>query len=199
MPRLALSKSSMSKESAKLKTYERFLPSLDMKRKQLIAERAKASRALLTGEAEFDAILERVGEELPMLAMPLSNLEGMARITEVRVGVENIVGTELPRLDGVGIDVHRFPLLGKPHWIDALEQQLRNALELSIEIQVLQQRLDLLNDAVRTITQRVNLFEKVLIPRTRHNIKTIGIFLADAERAAVVRAKISKNKRAAAS
>jgi V/A-type H+-transporting ATPase subunit D len=56
----------------------------------------------------------------------------------------------------------------------------------------------LLDDAVHKVTQRVNLFEKVLIPRTREHIRRIRIYLADAERAAVVRSKIAKRKRAAA-
>ncbi len=50
---------------------------------------------------------------------------------------------------------------------------------------------------MRTVTQRVNLFDKVLIPQTRENIKRIRIALSDAERAAVVRSKIAKKKRAA--
>ena len=49
--------------------------------------------------------------------------------------------------------------------------------------------------AVRRITQRVNLFEKVLIPQADTNIQRIQIYLADAERAAVVRSKIAKAKR----
>jgi V/A-type H+-transporting ATPase subunit D len=51
--------------------------------------------------------------------------------------------------------------------------------------------------AVRRITQRVNLFEKVLIPQTRENIRRINVYLGDAERAAVVGAKIAKRKREA--
>jgi V/A-type H+-transporting ATPase subunit D len=62
--------------------------------------------------------------------------------------------------------------------------------------QVERRRLALLDEAVRTITQRFNLFDQVLIPRTRANIKRIQIFLADGERAAVVRAKIAKAKQA---
>ena len=42
MARLALNKSSLSKLTRQLGTFERFLPSLDLKRKQLMAERAKA-------------------------------------------------------------------------------------------------------------------------------------------------------------
>jgi V/A-type H+-transporting ATPase subunit D len=52
-----------------------------------------------------------------------------------------------------------------------------------------------LGEAVRKITQRVNLFEKVLIPTTEKNILRIRIYLGDAERAAVVRSKIVKTKR----
>ena len=58
-------------------------------------------------------------------------------------------------------------------------------------------RLVLLETAVKTITQRVNLFDKVLIPKTKSNIKDIKIYLSDEEMAAVVRSKISKRKRAA--
>jgi V/A-type H+-transporting ATPase subunit D len=50
--------------------------------------------------------------------------------------------------------------------------------------------------AVRRVTQRVNLFEKVLIPRARHDIARIRIFLSDLERSAVVTSKIAKAKRA---
>ena len=60
-----------------------------------------------------------------------------------------------------------------------------------------QRRGALLDAALRKVTQRVNLFEKVLIPRARDNIRRIRIYLGDAERAAVVRSKIAKRKRAA--
>ena len=48
--------------------------------------------------------------------------------------------------------------------------------------------------AVRRITQRVNLFEKILIPNAQKNIQRIRIFLGDAERSAVVRSKLAKAK-----
>ena len=58
------------------------------------------------------------------------------------------------------------------------------------------ERVARLNQQVRRITQRVNLFEKVLIPRARENIKRIHIGLGEQERSAVVRSKIAKKKRA---
>lgn len=42
MARLALNKSSLARESGQLSEYKRFLPSLELKRLQIMAERAKA-------------------------------------------------------------------------------------------------------------------------------------------------------------
>ena len=73
---------------------------------------------------------------------------------------------------------------------------LRDALALTVRLQVEWERLHRLERAVRRVTQRVNLFDKVLIPRTREHIRRIRIHLADGERSAVVRAKLAKRKQA---
>ena len=59
------------------------------------------------------------------------------------------------------------------------------------------ERIKRLDHAIRRTTQRLNLFDKVLIPRAKENIKRIKIYLSDMETAAVVRSKIAKRKRAA--
>ena len=41
MAKLQLSKSALAREQKSLKTFQRFLPSLDLKRQQVMAERAK--------------------------------------------------------------------------------------------------------------------------------------------------------------
>jgi V/A-type H+-transporting ATPase subunit D len=196
MARLSLSKSSLSKQSRQLKTYERFLPSLDLKRKQLMAERAKARAALAGTERDMEALRQRVGERLPMLANHEVELAQLVSIRGVRLGQENLVGTRLPTLEGVDVAVRDYGLIAKPHWVDQVAQELIRMLELQVSQRVQRRRLALLETAVRKVTQRVNLFEKVLIPRTRDNIRRIRIYLSDAERAAVVRSKIAKGKRA---
>jgi V/A-type H+-transporting ATPase subunit D len=67
-------------------------------------------------------------------------------------------------------------------------------LKLKLEEQVLHIRVHRLEKASQTITQRVNLFSKVLIPEASDNIKRIGLFLSDQERAGVVRSKLAKRK-----
>jgi V/A-type H+-transporting ATPase subunit D len=63
---------------------------------------------------------------------------------------------------------------------------------LRVRVDIAEQRTDALAVALRRVTQRVNLFDKVLIPRAEENIRRIMIFLSDQERAAVVRSKIAK-------
>lgn len=196
MPRLTLSKASLSQEAARLKTYERFLPSLDLKRRQLINELARAAASLTdTGQAIAD-LRRCLRAELPMASDLEVEVTGLVSVVGVELGEDNLLGVRLPRLDRVVLQRRAYALLAKPEWVDRLAGLLAEMLELRVRIQVEQRRLGLLEDAVRTVTQRVNLFDKVLIPRARENIRRIRIFLADGERAAVVRAKIAKAKRA---
>ena len=196
MPRLTLSKASLSQEGTKLKTYERFLPSLDLKRRQLINERARAAAALTDTGRAIAELRERLRAELPMASDLEVDVTGLVSVAGVELGEDNLLGVRLPRLDRVVLDRRPYALLAKPEWVDRLAKLLAEMLELRVRIQVEQRRLSLLEDAVRTVTQRVNLFDKVLIPRARAHIRRIRIFLADGERAAVVRAKIAKAKRA---
>lgn len=199
MARLQLSKSSLARERKSLATFERFLPSLDLKRQQLMAERAKAAKSLAATRAEIAALEKDVGRSLRMLADRDVELTDLAKVTDVRLGTENIVGTRLPVVEAVDVAVRSYALMGRPHWVDAVAARLTEMLKLRIAVQVEAQRLALLDAAVKTITQRVNLFDKVLIPKTRRNIKRVQIYLSDAEKAAVVRSKIAKRKHATAS
>jgi V/A-type H+-transporting ATPase subunit D len=195
MARLALNKATLSKQVQQLKIFERFLPSLDLKRKQLLAERVKAAAALKITEQALAPIDNLIAEQFPMASREDVDLTGLVRVKHVALGQGNVVGVKLPVLESTEIEMRKYGLLGRPHWVDRLAQLLRETMELSIRVQVERRRLNLLEVGVRKITQRVNLFEKVLIPRTRKSIRRIRIYLSDTERAGVVQAKISKKKR----
>ena len=75
-------------------------------------------------------------------------------------------------------------------------QRLRDVAELRTQVLVNAERVRILTLQEKRVTQRVNLFDKILIPTAKSNIQRIQIFLGDAERAAVVRSKIAKRKQA---
>jgi V/A-type H+/Na+-transporting ATPase subunit D len=194
--RLALSKSSLSVQSRRLKTFERYLPSLDLKRRQLIAERAKATRAIEATEGEIADLRQQVEQGLPMGSNDEVNIEDLVHIAKLDLAEQNVMGVRLPLIKRIELKWADYGLLAKPEWIDNFAWRMARMLQLQVRIQTERRCLVLLDEAVRTITQRVNLFDKVLIPQARENIRRIQIFLADGERAAVVRAKIAKGKRA---
>ena len=192
MARLTLSKSAMSQQRNQLRLYQRFLPSLDLKRRQLIAEQARATQALAEGEAKVAELTAQIGAMLPMLANQEIDVAGLVHVKAVRLAEENMMGVKVPVLAEVVCEARDYSMLAKPHWVDALVAQLRRMAEMRIRLQVYAERVRCLERAVRRTAQRVNLFEKVLIPKAKQSIKRIQIFLADAERAAVVRSKIAK-------
>ena len=196
MPRLPLSKSELNRQGKQLKTFEQFLPSLDLKRRQLMAERAKALQAVQGTEKEIQALKAAIEEALPMLANTPIDLTDLVKVNGYELLDDNVVGTRVPRLASVDIQVRPYGLLAKPHWVDRLVGYLEQALALRVRRQVEQRRATLLAQTVRVVTQRVNLFDKVLIPTARNNIKRIQIHLSDRQRAAVVNAKIAKRKHA---
>jgi V/A-type H+-transporting ATPase subunit D len=73
-------------------------------------------------------------------------------------------------------------------------QRLKDATEQRLRAEIAGERRNTLQIAVRQITQRVNLFEKILIPTAKQNIQKIRIYLGDAERASVVTSKLAKKK-----
>ena len=198
MPQLALNKTSLTRETRQLDTYQRFLPSLDLKRRQLIAERNKARRQVAATGAEIKGLEASAGESIPMAADRRLDLDGLVKVASVEVSEENLVGLRLPVLVDVQLQRVAYSLLARPHWVDALASLLETLLQLRIRLSLEQQRLAVLEAAVKKITQRVNLFDKVLIPKAQDNIRRIRIKLSDTEKAAIVNAKIAKRKRGAA-
>ncbi|MEM9632045.1 MAG: V-type ATP synthase subunit D [Pseudomonadota bacterium] len=199
MAKLALNKSSLARESAQLSEFKRFLPSLELKRLQIMAERAKAKEAAVRLEKDYEERFADLAGSLPMMANDQVPLEGLVTLKNVVRGEQNLSGTILPVLEDIEVETAPYSLLARPHWVDPYVKGMQDLLRLNMEREVARERIERLIEAEAVISRRVNLFEKVLIPRAERNIKKIRMALADAERDAVVRAKISKRKTAARS
>jgi V/A-type H+-transporting ATPase subunit D len=196
MAKLKLSKSALAQERNQLKLYERTLPSLDLKRRQLSVELSRAKQALAAARQAVEELESNIGEQLPMLANTDIELQGLVNMTDFELVQENVVGVRLPLLQRIHCTVADYSLLAKPAWVDVLVERLKDAAELRTQVLVAAERVRILEYQEKRVTQRVNLFDKILIPTAKRNIQRIQIFLGDAERAAVVRSKIAKAKQA---
>lgn len=195
MAKLALNKSTLNKESRRLKSYRQVVPALDLKRKQLMAARVETQKLLLAYQADLAQLREKVEGELTLLASHEIDLSTLLKVTKLTLVSQNLVGLKLPLLDELVVERQAYSRLVTPFWVDLLVSCLEKALQLEVRIAIENKRLDLLGKGLQKTTQRLNLFEKVLIPQSEKNLRKIRIALSDAERAGVVRAKIAKNKR----
>ena len=191
---LAPNKTALKQQRDKLTMYERFLPSLDLKRQQLIADYQQSKRILTRTEQEIADVIGSQAGLFSLLGASEQELADLVRIEELTVREENVLGVRLPVLDEVRFRVKEYSMLAKPFWVDFLVELLQTMATLRVRRDIEQKRVSRLSEAVRRITQRVNLFEKVLIPQVEKDIQRIRIHLADTERAAVVRSKIAKAK-----
>lgn len=194
MARVRLSKSSLQQQRTQLKLYTKLLPSLDLKRRQLLMEHKKAQAEFDEAQAAATRLEAEIGEELPMLAETDLDLKGLVRLRGGRVGAENIAGVTVPRFERAECELAGYSMLSRPAWVDRLVQRLVDAAELRMRLDVQGERARVLGQAARRITQRVNLFERILIPDVKRNIKRIQVFLGDLDREAVIRSKLSKGK-----
>jgi V/A-type H+-transporting ATPase subunit D len=194
MATIALSKSSLQQQRDKLRLFERFLPSLELKRQQLTAEYKKAMQVLAEAEQGADQASRSLSALLPILGSSSMKLSGLVRIRRLDIVEEDVLGLHLPTLRAVEFDTADYALLATPFWVDDLVTCLKDVATYRIRLQVYRERVARMQEAVRRITQRVNLFEKVLIPNAEQNIARIQIFLSDIARAAVVNSKIAKAK-----
>jgi V/A-type H+-transporting ATPase subunit D len=197
MAQLAMNKSELQRQRRQLALYQRLLPSLELKRQQLRAEANKAQRHHEDINRELASNKQHSAAQLPMLANQELDVSGLVTVQEVVLADDNVVGVKVPKLLEVRLEVATYGLLARPHWVDVWREQLQDLVRLDIAQNVAKVRLEKLEYAVKRTTQRVNLFDKVLIPQAQDTIRRIQIFLADADRAAVVRAKLAKQKRQA--
>jgi len=192
---VALSKSSLQQQRDRLRLLRRYLPSLELKRQQLTVEYKKAVAALAAAEERARTGSSSIAALLPILGAARIKLSGLVRIRAINIVEEHVLGLRLPTLRSVEFDVAHYSVLATPFWFDDLVVNLEEAATDRLRLQILRERIGRMRGAVRRVTQRVNLFEKVLIPNAERDIARIRIFLSDLDRAAVVTSKMAKGKR----
>ena len=187
-------KTALKGQRDSLAKYQKFLPILLLKKMQLQLVIRQLEPVLETKRRELEATVASIEPWAGLLSDETVDIEDYLQIKEVRTKRDNIAGVEIPEFDQVLYEDIPYSLFATPGWLDKALQVLRQLVSLREELRVLLEKEALLKEELRTTTQRVNLFEKKLIPELRENIRKIKIFLGDDETAAVGRAKLAKAK-----
>jgi len=193
MAKLKLTKTSLKKQRDDLKRFQRFLPTLELKKEQLIVEMRRV-------EVEYDkkineelSLRDDVNKWVELFAEPVG-LDNLVLLTDVVTKQGNIAGVYIPVFIEAKFDVKEYDLLNSPLWIDRGVEVVKQLATFQAEREILSKQKDLLQHELRLTIQRINLFDKVKIPECRESIRKIRIYLGDQDANAVARGKIAKTK-----
>jgi len=193
MAKLKKTKNELKAQREALRRYHRFLPTLELKKEQLQREVRRVETALREHAAQEEALLDRLRPWVKLLSS-LPELGAYVRIEALDQETANIAGVTVPVLTGVRFARPDIDYFATPAWLEDAIAALSELTSIRAEQRVLHRRKELLGEELRMTAQRVNLFEKVMIPRAEENMRIIRIALGDAQTAAVARAKLAKGK-----
>lgn len=195
MAEIKLTKNELRAQQNRLNQLEKYLPTLQLKKAMLQAQVSEARIEIAKCEAEYHKQRTRVDSYSALITEPLTiNLMDSAKITKIGRRYENIAGVEVPYFEGIEFADFSYDLFETPPWVDPVTKGLRGLAEANVRIQIAEEKKKALEKELREVSIRVNLFEKILIPRAIKNIKKIKVFLGDQQLAAVSQAKVAKAK-----
>ena len=194
-----LTKNEQKKQKDSLKQFQRYLPTLQLKKSQLQSvirsvesEMEEMKRKQEEAISGLDSWIAVYGENA-LFSLDKS-IDTLIKVKEVRKKFTNVAGVTVPVFDSLSFEDIRYSLDEYPLWVDGALLSLRDIAKYDALLSTLREEKELLEKELRTTSQRVNLFEKVKIPEAKENIRVIGIYLQDQQTQAVVRGKIAKKK-----
>ena len=196
---IKLTKNELKKQKDNLKQFQRYLPTLQLKKQQLQSVIMKIKAELVKKEAER---VQMIGDLDDWVAVFAENeifdeelrLDKLVEPDKVITKEDNIAGVRVPAFEELTFKDIDYNVDNYPLWVDTAVFKLREIARLDALASTLRKQVELLDAELRTTSQRVNLFEKVKIPEAKENIRVIQVYIGDQQTAAVVRGKISKKK-----
>jgi V/A-type H+/Na+-transporting ATPase subunit D len=194
MAKIKLTKGELKKQRDSLRQFQRYLPTLQLKKQQLQIEILRwnfvlAEKVLLANTKKLAAqawagLLTEAGLTVKNCIVP----------SKIVLGAKNIAGVDLPVFEQVQFLAPEYDLFAIPAWVDSAVDFLKELVSLAEEIKVIESAVQSLKRELRITSQRVNLFEKVKIPEALEAIRRIKIYIGDQMANAVGRCKIAKRK-----
>ena len=197
MAKIKLTKNELKIQKDALKMYQRYLPTLTLKKQQLQSEIRIIEAKAASVRQERENLEKGFSSWIAVFSEESAFPDGIITVSNIRKGTGNIAGVTIPTFEGADFSKGDYDLYETPLWVDIAANHMEKAMSLDLEVEVLDEQVRLLEKELLSTSQRVNLFEKVKIPETQANIKKISIYMADQQVSAVVRSKISKRKIAA--
>lgn len=164
------------------------VPTLDLRRKQLTREMLAWEERIHELEKKRDGLRARMEQ------CPYPEVERIVSVADVEGKPVNIAGVLLEEVARVAFEMKPVSFFSTPPSLDVFVKLMKELLEAEKRLEVLKESLALLLEELSITTQRINLFEKRLIPEFEDQIRYIRGRLEDGERSSVMVAKIAQKE-----
>ncbi len=191
--KVKLTKGELKKQRDALKQFERYLPTLQLKKQQIQME-ILYQLSLLDERINLLETKKKASYNWAGLLAETAFSKDWVKPGELVTAVKNIAGVDIPVFKKLEFIPAEYDLFYTPLWIDAVIDAVRILVSLAREIKLIEEGVSILKQELRITNQRVNLFEKVKIPETKEAIRLIKIYIGDQMTNAVGRSKIAKSK-----
>lgn len=193
MAKLRLTKNELKGQKDALKRFQRYLPTLLLKKQQLQLEILRIHNSLEKLGIQIEEFRKNISKWIAVFGENVG-FKNLISLEKICTKLENIAGIDIPIFEAVEFKEKEYDFLKFPLWVDYGIEAVKEMITLKARAVILEKQAELIAEELRITTQRVNLFEKVKIPQAKENIKKISIWLGDLQTAAVVTGKIAKEK-----
>lgn len=196
MPKIKLTKSELKTQRDSLKQFTRFLPTLQLKKQQLQLEARKSQERVALNKKKEEDFKNNLSSWMAMFGIQseVERISSYIHTDGIFTEKSNIAGVDIPVYKGIKFKITQYDLYQEDPWVDDGIKALCDLVEIRAERDIILEQYKRISNELRVTTQRVNLFEKVKIPKCKENIKKIQIYLGDQLTSAVGRSKIAKKK-----
>jgi len=191
--KIKLTQSELKRQRDALRQYERYLPTLQLKKQQLQLE-ILHQQGVLLGKKNSLSEMKKSTEPWSGLLVEAPEIRQWIIRRKIITSKKNIAGVDVLVFEKAYFEPAEYDLFLTPLWVDTGLETLRDMVSVQEEIRVIEKGISVLQHELRISTQRVNLFEKIKIPEAKEAIRVIKIHIGDQMTNAVGRSKIVKNK-----
>ncbi len=184
-------KTALQDLAKQLKIRVRALPTIKNKEAALRVEVKRAKDEALVYEKK---LTQKISEYEKFVRIWGEFDNSLLSIKDLELSVKKIAGVKVPVLNNIHFDIKEFSLFNNPQWFLKGINILKELTTIAIEREILFRKSELLYQARKKTTQKVNLYEKVQIPGYEDAILKIKRFLEDEENLSKSSQKIVKNR-----
>ena len=195
MSSVKFTKIELSRLQKQYTLYRRYLPTLQMKKALLQIQVRKAEEEIQQLQRNYlkeKSLVE--GYSRLLSGISVTDCEESVSIEKIHLQFENIAGIEIPIFHDIQFKDPKNMMMSQPIWVDDMINFLRNLRKALEKVKVAKTKKEILVKEFRTVSIRVNLFEKRLLPNLERDIMKIKVFISDQDLQGVAQAKVSKKK-----